>query len=75
MPYTQQFPAPRPKTIKHLQFGVLSPQEIVALSEVEVSDGSLYSVGGVDRMPQARGVLDRKLVSRTLSLSLSLSQR
>lgn len=55
--------ARRPKTIKHLQFGVLSPQEIIAMSELEVIDGSLYNVGGNERMPAGRGVLDRKLVS------------
>jgi DNA-directed RNA polymerase III subunit RPC1 len=52
-----------PKTIKCLQFGILSPQEIIALSEYEASDNSLYLAGTTERTPAPRGVLDRRLVS------------
>lgn len=54
-----------PKRIKYLQFGVLSPQEIVAISEFEATQRDLYQLGGVggERTAAPNGVLDRRLVS------------
>lgn len=50
------------KRIKHIQFGVLSPQETVGLSEVEVSAKDMYHIGpNGERAPIDYGVLDRRL--------------
>ncbi|ORY91742.1 hypothetical protein BCR35DRAFT_299051 [Leucosporidium creatinivorum] len=48
-----------PKRIKHIQFSVLSSQEIVAISEFEANQRDLYKVE--DRTPVPHGVLDRRL--------------
>lgn len=59
-----------PKRIKYLQFGILSPQEIVAISEFEANQRDLYQLGGAgaERTPFENGVLDRRLVRvRTLA--------
>ncbi|KAF9569256.1 hypothetical protein EC968_002626 [Mortierella alpina] len=48
-----------PKKIKHIQFGVLSPQEIVNVSEFEVTQRDLYTVQ--DRQPVKYGMLDLRL--------------
>ncbi|KAF9991179.1 hypothetical protein BGZ75_002806 [Mortierella antarctica] len=44
---------------KHIQFGVLSPQEIVNVSEFEVTQRDLYTVQ--DRQPVKYGMLDLRL--------------
>ncbi|KAG0005321.1 hypothetical protein BGZ65_011422, partial [Modicella reniformis] len=44
---------------KHIQFGVLSPQEIVNVSEFEVTQRDLYTVP--DRQPVKYGMLDLRL--------------
>lgn len=53
-----------PKRIKFLQFGVLSPQEIVAISEFEATQRDLYQIDPEtgERKPATNGVLDRRLV-------------
>ncbi|KAF9141755.1 hypothetical protein BG015_001176, partial [Linnemannia schmuckeri] len=48
-----------PKKIKQIQFGVLSPQEIVNVSEFEVTQRDLYTL--VDRQPVKYGMLDLRL--------------
>ncbi|RUS21913.1 RNA polymerase Rpb1, domain 1-domain-containing protein [Endogone sp. FLAS-F59071] len=48
-------------TVKHIQFGVLSPQDMVKLAEVEVTQRDLYNVA--DRSPVKHGVLDLRLGS------------
>ncbi|SGZ27725.1 BQ5605_C026g10173 [Microbotryum silenes-dioicae] len=48
-----------PKRIKHIQFSVLSSQEIVAISEFEANQRDLYKAE--DRSPVPHGVLDRRL--------------
>ncbi|KAF9975704.1 DNA-directed RNA polymerase III subunit [Actinomortierella ambigua] len=48
-----------PKKIKQIQFGVLSPQEIVQVSEFEVTQRDLYTVQ--DRQPVKYGMLDLRL--------------
>lgn len=52
---------------KHIEFGILEPHEISNISEVEVVNRELYSVS--DRLPVKHGVLDRRLVSLSLSPS------
>ena len=49
-----------PKAIKHIQFGVMSQSEIVALSEFEATRPDLYR-GSETREPTPGGVLDRRL--------------
>lgn len=53
-----------PKRIKSLQFSVFSPQEVVQLSEFEVTHRDLYVAGenGLGKMPAVGGLLDRRLV-------------
>ncbi|KAG0310942.1 hypothetical protein BGZ97_012208 [Linnemannia gamsii] len=46
-------------TDKQIQFGVLSPQEIVNVSEFEVTQRDLYTL--VDRQPVKYGMLDLRL--------------
>lgn len=53
---------------KHIQFGVLSPQEIVNVSEFEVTQRDLYTVE--NRQPVKYGMLDLRLV-RSCCLSTS----
>ncbi|KAK0536264.1 DNA-directed RNA polymerase III subunit C1 (rpo31) [Tilletia horrida] len=48
-----------PKKIKHIQFGVLSMQDIARLSELEVTSKDLYNIA--DRTPVTQGVLDRRM--------------
>ncbi|CAD6583201.1 MAG: hypothetical protein CYPHOPRED_002256 [Cyphobasidiales sp. Tagirdzhanova-0007] len=52
-----------PKRIKYLQFGILSPQEIVAISEFEATQRDLYQLGGAgsERTAAPNGVLDKRL--------------
>ncbi|PWY98687.1 putative RPO31-DNA-directed RNA polymerase III, 160 kd subunit [Testicularia cyperi] len=50
-----------PKKIKHIQFGVLSKQDIVNMSEIEVTTRDLYTIGEAERRPVANGTLDRRL--------------
>lgn len=45
---------------KHIQFSVLSPQEIVALSSFEANQRDLYDPNNRS-LPVANGVLDRRL--------------
>ena len=50
------------KRIKHIQFGVLSQQEIVGMSELEVTTRDMYDSGqGGERAPMEHGVLDRRM--------------
>lgn len=50
------------KRIKHIQFGVLSPQETVGMSELEVTVKDMYHIGAAgERAPVEHGVLDRRL--------------
>lgn len=50
------------KRIKHIQFGVLSPQEIVGMSELEVTTKDMYQISAAgERAPVPHGVLDRRL--------------
>jgi hypothetical protein len=57
-----------PKGVKCLQFGVLSPQEICALAEFEAIYPAYYEIDGENkRSNKPKGVLDRRLVSRTSS--------
>lgn len=50
---------------KHIKFGILTPQEIVEMAEIEIVNRELYNVA--DRSPIKYGCLDRRLV-RTDSL-------
>lgn len=45
---------------KHIKFGVLTPQEIVEMAEIEVCNRELYNV--TNRTPVKYGCLDRRLV-------------
>lgn len=54
---------------KHIQFGVLSPQEIVNVSEFEVTQRDLYTVE--NRQPVKYGMLDLRLVRLLSTLSCS----
>jgi hypothetical protein len=49
-----------PKVIKKLQFSLLDPQDVVRLSEFQVTHRELYTAA--DRLPVKDGVLDRRLV-------------
>lgn len=50
------------KRIKHIQFGVLSPQEIVGMSELEITTKDMYCIGeSGERAPIPHGVLDKRL--------------
>jgi len=50
------------KRIKHIQFGVLSQQEIVGMSELEVTTRDMYETSqGGERVPIEHGVLDRRM--------------
>lgn len=55
-----------PKKIKHIQFSVLSQQDIVQISELECVTRELYRVGEAEKTPMKGGVLDRRLVSGRL---------
>lgn len=46
---------------KQLQFSLLNPQDVVKLSEFQVTHRDLYTA--TDRAPVKDGVLDRRLVS------------
>jgi hypothetical protein len=46
---------------KQLQFSLLNPQDVVKLSEFQVTHRDLYTAA--DRLPVKDGVLDRRLVS------------
>ncbi|KAF8516014.1 hypothetical protein BU17DRAFT_76736 [Hysterangium stoloniferum] len=48
-----------PKVIKKIQFSLLSQQEVVKISEFQVTHRDLYTPG--DRLPVKDGVLDRRL--------------
>ncbi|QRW01352.1 DNA-directed RNA polymerase III subunit C5 [Ceratobasidium sp. AG-Ba] len=48
-----------PKKIKHIQFGLLSSQDVVKISEFEVTHRDLYTAE--DRLPVRNGPLDRRL--------------
>jgi len=65
-----------PKRIKYIQFGILSPQEIVAISEFEANQRDLYQPGGVgaERIPAKNGVLDRRLVHTSDRFPQKLAQ-
>jgi len=45
---------------KHIKFGILTPQEIVEMAEIEVCNRELYNVA--TRTPVKYGCLDRRLV-------------
>lgn len=58
----QQFRDSIPRRIKGLSFGLLSPQDIVAQSVVEVSDRHVYDIGnGAERPLTKNGPLDPRL--------------
>lgn len=46
---------------KHIKFGILTPQEIVEMAEIEVCNRELYNV--TNRTPVKYGCLDRRLVN------------
>lgn len=46
---------------KHIKFGILTPQEIVEMAEIEVCNRELYNV--TNRTPVKYGCLDRRLVT------------
>ena len=56
----------QPKVIKKLQFSLLNPQDVVRLSEFQVTHRELYTAA--DRLPVKDGVLDRRLVHSLPSL-------
>lgn len=61
-----------PKRIKFLQFGILSPQEIVAISEFEANHRDLYKLDEKNpgqRLQAPNGVLDARLVGLCESTS------
>jgi DNA-directed RNA polymerase III subunit RPC1 len=50
------------KRIKHIQFGVLSQQEIMGMSELEVTTRDMYDFTPEgERKPMEHGVLDRRM--------------
>jgi DNA-directed RNA polymerase III subunit RPC1 len=51
-----------PKRIKHIQFGVLSPQEIWQYAEIEICNKDMYESSGGVRKPAKHGCLDPHLV-------------
>jgi len=51
-----------PKQVKHLQFGVLSPHEIMGMSEFEAVQSTMYTAGP-ERSTTDGGVLDKRLGS------------
>jgi DNA-directed RNA polymerase III subunit RPC1 len=51
-----------PKKIRYLQFGVMSPQNMVKIAEFEVTQRDLYKPES--RIPVKNGVLDLRLVKR-----------
>jgi RNA polymerase Rpb1, domain 1 len=55
---------------KKLQFSTLTAQDVVKISEFQVTHRDLYTT--TDRAPVKDGVLDRRLVSLYPSLSISL---
>lgn len=55
---------------KKLQFSTLTAQDVVRISEFQVTHRDLYTT--TDRAPVKDGVLDRRLVSSLLSISISL---
>lgn len=54
---------------KHIKFGILTPQEIVEMAEIEVVNRELYNV--TNRTPIKYGCLDRRLVRRGYNRSLN----
>ena len=50
---------------KQIQFSLLNPQDVVKLSEFQVTHRDLYTA--VDRLPVKDGVLDRRLVRLDLT--------
>lgn len=57
----------QPKCIKGIEFGILSPQQIVKQSEVEVSTNKLYDLEN-GRTPAEHGAIDRRMVRIRLTL-------
>lgn len=55
---------------KHIKFGVLTPQEIVEMAEIEVCNRELYNV--TNRTPVKYGCLDRRLVRATCIIRIIL---
>jgi hypothetical protein len=55
---------------KKLQFSTLTAQDVVRVSEFQVTHRDLYTT--TDRAPVKDGVLDRRLVSLYLSISIPL---
>lgn len=47
-----------PKRLNSIQFSVLEPAAIVAMSEFEATDNNLYAGQGSERGPVQGGVLD-----------------
>ena len=57
---------------KKIQFGLLNAQDVVKLSEFQVTHRDLYTA--VDRAPVKDGVLDRRLVSKSNTSGQHLGQ-
>lgn len=50
-----------PRYIRAIEFGILSPQEIVKQAEVQISTRDLYDLEK-GRVPKKHGAIDRKMV-------------
>jgi DNA-directed RNA polymerase beta' subunit len=68
--YTFQLTSIDGVSSKKLQFSTLTAQDVVKISEFQVTHRDLYTT--TDRAPVKDGVLDRRLVSLYPSLSISL---
>jgi DNA-directed RNA polymerase III subunit RPC1 len=51
-----------PRFIRGIDFGVLSPQEIIKQSEVQISTRDIYDLEK-GRAPKEFGAIDRRMVS------------
>lgn len=51
-----------PRYIKEIEFGVLSPQEIIKQAEVQITTRDLYDLEK-GRIPKKHGAIDRRMVS------------
>jgi DNA-directed RNA polymerase III subunit RPC1 len=51
-----------PRYIRAIEFGILSPQEIVKQAEVQIATRDLYDLEQ-GRIPKKHGAIDRRMVS------------
>lgn len=58
---------------KEIQFGLFSSQDVVNLSELEVTHPLLYKKDDPTRQPELHGVLDNRLVSISVMLAETLT--